>query len=317
MSQERADFAGKEKIMTSLRSFIKRHRVLVFYVVVFAISWGGFFLAVGPTTSMAVVDIPPAAILSMAFGPVLGGLLLTELVYGRAGFSELRSRLFKWRVGPRWYAVALLTAPLVIAGVLFTLSLVSPVFLPGIFKTDDKVAYLLFNLAIAFVAAIFEELGWTGFAVPELRRDHGLFATGLIMGVLWGVWHFLGNVAAAETVAGTLSLSAYIPLILLSLLVGGLPAFRMLMVWVYDRTGSLLVAILMHASLTASIRILSPLPNEGGPLFIYELAWATVMWMLVAAVAYANHGHLSPQTDYQEMSAGGQGTNQPVDVPLR
>ena len=32
-----------------------------------------------------------------------------------------------------------------------------------------------------------------------------------------------------------------------------LPAYRVLMVWVYDRTGSLLVAILMHASLTATI----------------------------------------------------------------
>jgi hypothetical protein len=36
-----------------------------------------------------------------------------------------------------------------------------------------------------------------------------------------------------------------------SLLVGQWPAYRVLMVWVYDRTGSLLVAMLMHARLSA------------------------------------------------------------------
>ena len=35
------------------------------------------------------------------------------------------------------------------------------------------------------------------------------------------------------------------------------------MVWVYDRTGSLLVAMLMHASLTASMLILGPWRYQG------------------------------------------------------
>ena len=45
---------GGEK-MTTVNTLIKRHPVLLFYVVVFGISWGGFLLAVGPTTAMAVV----------------------------------------------------------------------------------------------------------------------------------------------------------------------------------------------------------------------------------------------------------------------
>ena len=39
---------------------------------------------------------------------------------------------------------------------------------------------------------ILEELGWTGFAVPTLLRlRYGVLSTGLIVGVLWGVLHFL------------------------------------------------------------------------------------------------------------------------------
>jgi membrane protease YdiL (CAAX protease family) len=285
----------KEDIMSTIRTFIKRHPLLTFYAVVFLISWGGFLIAVGPTTGLEVVEIPPGAILSMVAGPIVAGILLTGLVHGRAGFREFRSRLFRWRVAARWYAVALLPAPLLVAAVLFTLSLASPVFLPGIVTTDDRVAYLLFNLAVGLAAGFLEEIGWTGFAVPALRRRYGVFATGLIVGVLWGAWHFLGNVAAAENTSGTLSLSFFLPLILFDLLVGSLVAFRVLMVWVYDRTGSLLVAMLMHVSLTASVRILNPLPNVGVPLFIYDLALAAALWVVVAAVAVANRGRLSQQ----------------------
>jgi uncharacterized protein len=39
----------------------------------------------------------------------VAGILLTGLLYGKAGLREFRSRLLGWRVDARWYAVALLT----------------------------------------------------------------------------------------------------------------------------------------------------------------------------------------------------------------
>jgi uncharacterized protein len=205
--------------------------------------------------------------------------------------------LFRWRVEARWYAVALLLAPVVVGSVLYALSLISPRFLPGIVTTrDDKVAFLLFNLMVGLVAGFLEEIGWTGFAVPTLRQRYGVFTTGLIVGVLWGAWHILGNIAAAETVSGMLSLSIFLPLIFVDLLAGTLVAFRVLMVWVYDRTGgSLLVAMLMHVSLTVSIRILPPVPNEGVDLLIYTFILAAAMWSVVAVVALADRRHFSRQ----------------------
>lgn len=288
--------------MTTIKTFIKRHAALTFYIVVFGISWGGFLLTVGLTTSMAVVEIPPAAILSMVAGPIVASILLISLVYGRAGWRVFRARLFRWQVDVRWYAVALLLAPLLMAAVLFALSLASPDFLPGIVTTDNKVAYLLFNLWIALTAGFLEEIGWTGFAVPALRQRYGKFRTGLIVGVLWGAWHFLGNVAAAETVAGTLPLSIYLPLILCTLLVGSLVAFRVLMVWVYERTDSLLVAMLMHVSLTASVRILTPVPNVGVSLLIAEFVLASVLWIVVGIVAVTNRSQMPRQPFHPRMA---------------
>jgi uncharacterized protein len=100
---------------------------------------------------------------------------------------------------------------------------------------------------------------------------------------------------ASDASSGALSLTVYLPAVLFVLLVGWMPAYRVLMVWVYDRTGSLLVAILMHASLTASTLIVAPLAMSGVTLLTYQLVWSAAMWIVVGAVALAQGGHLSRQ----------------------
>ena len=234
----------------------------------------------------------------MIVGPGVAGLLLTGLLDGRAGFRELLSRLLRWRVGARWWAVALLAAPLVFTVVHLALSLTSPIFLPGILTTDDKATFLLSGIAGALVVGILEELGWTGFATPRLLARHGVLATGLIVGVLWGAWHLLAHdFWAADISSGGLPLALFVTVNGFGLLVGQLLAFRVLMVWVYDRTGSLLVAMLMHASLTSSTFILGPsaLAISGVALLIYGFVLAAAWWVVVAAVAVATRGHLSRQ----------------------
>ncbi len=147
--------------------------------------------------------------------------------------------VLKWNVGVRPDRAALrvpnkasrreiLTAPLYFLAGALALSALSPEFLPGIFTADDKASLLLRGIAVAVVAGIVEELGWTGFAVPTLRRRYGPVATGLIVGVLWGAWHFLPKICGAAA----FDLVAYMPADLLSAVVG-LTGFRILMVWVY------------------------------------------------------------------------------------
>jgi membrane protease YdiL (CAAX protease family) len=281
----------KEDILTTIKAFIKRHPVLTYYVLTFAIWWGGLLMLIGPGgflgTTEPSEELLPFVYMAVLAGPSVAGILLTGLVSGRAGLREVLSRLLRWRAGARWYAVALLTAPLLMMATLFALWLTSPVFLPGIFASDDKASILLIGLVAGLAVGFFEELGWTGFAAPRLRLRYGVFATGLIVGLLWGAWHF-------PLFSGSDSGALPQALFLAGLLFSFLPAFRVLMVWVYDRTGSLLVAMLMHASLTASTLILQPLAT-GVPLLTYDLVLAAALWVVVAAVVWANGGHLSRQ----------------------
>ena len=67
------------------------------------------------------------------------------------------------------------------------------------------------------------------------------------------------------------------------------------MVWVYDRTESLVVAMLMHASLTATQLILMPLPASELALLTSILAWAAALWIVVAMIAVASRRRISSQ----------------------
>jgi uncharacterized protein len=279
--------------MNSIKAFIKKHPLLSYFALAFAISWGAvLFVAGGPggisanseASEMQVTFLYPVLIV----GPSVAGILLTALLYGRAGLSEFRSRLLKWRVGARWYVVALLTAPLSVTAAVLALSLSSSEFVPSILTTSDKTSLLLMGIFAGLMVGIFEELGWTGFAIPRMKLRYGILGTGLIVGVLWGAWHFPPFFWGSGAASGTLPLALFLPVLLFT----WLPAYRVLMVWVYDRTESLLVAMLMHVSLVASNVILVPLAT-GVALVTYDLVWAAVLWVVVGAVAVANGGHLS------------------------
>src|SRR5215208_1983264 len=282
--------------MTTIRAFTKKHPLLSFYALAFAIIWGGLIMVVGGPS-----EIPGSpekfetrfglVLLAWLAGPSVAGILMTGLLYGRAGLREFRSRLLRWRVGARWYAVALLTSPLLSVATLFALSLTSSEYLPTILTTSDKGALLLLGIVGTFVGGIFEELGWTGFATPTLlrRMRYGVLTTGLIVGVLWGVAHFPLYYWASADLSGVL-----LPAVVAANVLAWFPPYRVLMVWVYDRTESLLVAMLMHGSATGSLVIFASLA-PGWPLFIFTLVFGAVVWIVVGAVGLANGGHLSRQ----------------------
>lgn len=272
---------------TSFQAFIKKHPVLAYYILTFTISWGSVLVIFGPgvflgTREISFVGLSPFVYLAFLAGPSVAGILLTGIIYGRTGLRDVRSRLFRWRVGAGFYAVALLTAPLLMTAILFALSLTSPAFLPAIITTGDKTSLLVSGIVIGLVVSFFEELGWTGFVIPELRKRHGLLATGLIVGLLWGAWHF--PLFSGSASSSGLSSAFYLAVLLFS----WLPPYRVLMVWVYDHTQSLLVAMLMHMTIDigAFVFLISP----GVPTVIFDLVFGATLWVVVAVVVLVGSG---------------------------
>ncbi|MDD4902776.1 MAG: CPBP family glutamic-type intramembrane protease [Patescibacteria group bacterium] len=273
----------------SISSSIRRHPVLSYYLLVFTISWGGILILIGgpgniPGTKEQAEKLFIPALLIMFAGPFVSGILMNFFIDGKEGLRRLLSRFLQWRVEARWYAVAALTGPLLVAAVLFGLSFFNQLFLPGIITVSGRVALLLFGLGWGLVGGgLLEETGWTGFATPRLRQRYDILSTGLIVGVLWGIWHFMIAIWSSNYLGGLKSwvmfTAGFITFYLLAL-----PAYRVLLVWVFDRTGgSLPVIMLMHAMLSASTLILQPLAT-GTVSFIWNLVLSLVLWIVVAIV---------------------------------
>ncbi|WP_165825997.1 CPBP family intramembrane glutamic endopeptidase [Actinomycetospora cinnamomea] len=247
----------------------------------------------------SAADLDPSMLVAvMAGNPVFAllAIMMIALAYGRAGLGDLRSRLLRWRVGVRWYAVALLTAPVLWIAIQGALSLTSDAFIPGIITADQKASLLVTGLVVGLVAAVFEEIAWTGFATHELRKRHGPWATGLTVGLLWCVLH-LSLFAGADSgaVPRVLSVAAVFSWML---------AYRLLMVWVYGHTQSVLLAIVMHLPISVMGFVLASPTMAGIADLIFNLAFGATLWALVAAVAKTERRRLSRPNLHQVTATG-------------
>jgi membrane protease YdiL (CAAX protease family) len=227
----------------NVKAFIQRHPVGVYFSLAFLLSYGGFIVVDGPKLARGATIRPLDALLLfpvLVVGVGLIGIILTALVDGRAGLRDLFSRMGRWRVNVGWYA-ALLIPPVLILTVLFSLSaLVSPAFAPGFFPL---------GVVFGLIPGFFEEIGWMGFAFPKMRgnmRNRSVLATGVLLGALWGLWHapVVDSLGAAAP-HGVYWLPFFLSFIAL------VAAIRVLIVWIYANTQSVLLAQLMHFSSTA------------------------------------------------------------------
>jgi uncharacterized protein len=280
-----------------MKNLIIKYPVATYYIITFLISWGGLILLIGGPAriSSQPTNAPflPLYLLTVA-GPVISGVLLTGLCDDKKGYRDLFSRLFKWRIPIKWYAIALLIAPFTVFAALFALSLFSPEFMPGIFDygknpvasafglpEGNKITLILFVFMLGFFNGLVEELGWTGFATPKLTLNQSTIKAGIYLGIMWGLWHLLSNYLGSAAEAGSVSLLLYIPVMLFSFL----PPFRILMIWVYRHTGSLLIAVLMHASLDMFWMLSMPVAITGKERVIWYALWAVVLWGMVAIIS--------------------------------
>lgn len=278
-----------------MKNFIKQHPVLSYYILVFAISWGGILLLIGgpdnmPGTKEQGEKLFFPALIIMFAGPFTSGILMNFIVGGKEGLRNLLSHLLRWRVKGYWYVIAVFTGPILVAAVLFGLSIINQEFLPGIITTKDKISSIIFGLSWGLIGGgLLEETGWTGFVIPQLRKRNSILSTGLIVGILWGIWHFMIAFWASNYMRGegswTMFVAGFLTFYLLAL-----PAYRVLLVFAYDRTESLPVIMVMHAFLSASTIIFQP-SASGETGFIWNLVLGILLWIIVALVVATNRRH--------------------------
>lgn len=168
--------------MESRSSLVRRHPIAAFVVVAYAFSWTAWGIQYAQTNPTG----PVGTVLFVVGG--LGPLVAGGVVSWFAGtFDEFRDRLFRWRVTPFWYAVALLGP--VVAGTAFVA--VDSFLVDGRVSFDGlaPLATLPGFVVTGILLGGLEEPGWRGFAQSRLQRRYGALVASLGVAATWVVWH--------------------------------------------------------------------------------------------------------------------------------
>jgi len=259
------------KSVQLIKRFIQERPVRVFFLVAFAIPWLPSFLVVGPKffrgEVIELVDIVMMGLAQLA-APILSGILIAFIVDGKRGIGDMFNRMKIWRVG-KWY-LTLLIFPVFI--------LIVSLLLSATVSSEFVSVFLIGNIMMGISAGFIEETGWMGFAFPKMRSKHGLIRTSIYLGLIHGLWHFpLWFFFKYSDLGG------YWYLYFIAF-VAFLVALRVIIVWAYSHTNSLLLSQLIHVSSTGFLAVLTPDYIEPVNWVIFYSVYAVFLWV-VALVA--------------------------------
>ncbi|MFD5226266.1 type II CAAX prenyl endopeptidase Rce1 family protein [Microbacterium sp. NPDC058342] len=277
---------------SGLRAVISRHPLITFFLLANALSWLAWTPYVLSLNGLGLWHFEFPAILGTSqlagvlpgayLGPITSALVVTALVDGRPGLRRWAGRLWRWRVGWRWYALALLGVPAtMIAG--------SWVFTGGDIHAPSAaaLAFVVPGLMLQMVTTgLAEEPGWRDFALPRLQERFRPLASSFILGPLWALWHmplFLtewggfpdGSWARTAAFAGFCI------------------AFNIVMSWVFNRTNqSLPLSMLLHVGVnnTASVLLPDMFPTMSADT--HSLMLLVISCLAAAAIVIGTRGRL-------------------------
>ena len=232
--------AGVATARGRLVRITRSHPLTSFFVMAYTITWLLWLPAI-------LWDLPRIALLpGIAVGVTGSALVMTAAEEGRSGVGRFLHRFTQWRVGSRWYLLALMLVPLsTVATAVLTTASAAPVvaLLPS--------SLPLFAVAFLhrfYLGPLWEEAGWRGFALPRMQQRYGPLVGTLVLGLLWGFWHlavYLPDDIAAFGLAG--GIAQFAIFVVFSI------ALSFVFTWVYNNTkGSLLLAMLLHLSVNGT-----------------------------------------------------------------
>lgn len=255
----------------------KRRPFLTFYSLTLVISWS-FWIPVAVSSQALLLSWPSIFFLvAGAFGPTLSAIVLTAMDGGRSAVRGLLGQLLKWRVGIRWYLVALLL-PAALSFSAVALHVLLGGTAPRLYTPGPW--YLLpayFLVVLLFIGPITEEIGWRWYALPALQAKRSALSASLILGSSWAMWHL-----PLAWIGETSWPGIPFPLFALAIV-----ALTILFTWTYNSTeGNLLIVLLFHAAINFTLFLVPVQPTSTTPLTLsvigIGLLWALAIVVVVA-----------------------------------
>jgi membrane protease YdiL (CAAX protease family) len=162
--------------------------ILPFVLISFGLAWGvlGLYLFLPEPMEAVFGRITgnhPLFFLAV-YAPAIAAFVLVARYGGLPGLGRFLGRVSLWRCSRAWYAFLIVGIPLIfIGGSALNGNLFHQPF------PFASVQGLILALVLAAIKGPIEEFGWRGLALPLLQRKLAPAWAGLVLGVVWGVWH--------------------------------------------------------------------------------------------------------------------------------
>lgn len=250
----------------TLLDWINKQVLWIFFILVFALTWPRSIM--GAVYSLGLISEPPSTLVNVLYFlgmPLVAAIIVTALMGGRQGLKEWVARLIRWRVGWKWVLISLGIYPLVSLAA-FAISFLAfegrwtmaMMWSAGFDNLQQNAARIGLNpentwqilvilLVTSFIVPIFEEGGWRAFAIPRLQQKYNDLVSGLVMGIIWTLWHLPSFFTVGSDHYG-------LPFLWFLMTI---TSVSILMVWIMNHTNqSALMAILFHFSIIISSHFL-------------------------------------------------------------
>lgn len=226
----------------SEKNLLKRYPLPAFFVFAYLFFFLALALIGGLLKMISVSPTVMSILIALAsWTPNLAAVIVVLVNGGSDRVRSLAAGWLKWRVSARWYLFGL--APLAVAFIAAGISALvggAPA-APGTGLTGATLlSMLLFN---SIQGATGEELGWRGYALPNLQKRYSPLATSIILGLVISGWHSILHLVSP---AGIPEWQFWIIMV----------SFCILITWAYNHTGgSLLIVSLFHFAFNFSAEL--------------------------------------------------------------
>jgi membrane protease YdiL (CAAX protease family) len=221
--------------------------IYAFFILTFLLSLPFYVFAFLVPPEMALL-----AGLTLTLAPVSAALILVFRQNRSSGAKILLKRAFDYKRIPkaRWFIPILLLWPVIFSLAFLGLNSIGE----PIPDTAFPIVAAPVALLVFFLLALFEEVGWMGYAFDPLEQRSNALIGSLILGLIWSVWHLPIFIATPESTTWIVGQLATLVLA------------RILIAWIFNNTGkSVFAVILFHTVYNLCTMVIPVYGSSLGP----------------------------------------------------
>jgi len=259
---------------------LKKYSLSLYFVIAYAlpiVTTVIVALVAGFPSGIVVKEMSAATlvvVMAMVHAPTIAATIVVFRSQGFKGIKVLFQQLKDWKFALQWYLKAILIFPVTILAVLFMLSLFSSNYAPVL-----SLSVMAFG---ALFSALWEEIGWTGFATPVMLKRFSPLKVGLLLGFVHAMWHLAASIYGAGAFHGDLFIVNFLVTSV------GIVGLRIVTIWIYTRTSSLVLGWLTHASFTGGQLSFVSLDLTAGETIIWNSAFSFSVIGIVVYLVVSN-----------------------------